>query len=61
VRRAVGDTGSLWREAARDALDDERLAQAADRCFALALRESHDAGVADYLERYVARRVPAWA
>ena len=61
VTRAAGDASDLWTEAAHDALNDERLAQAADRCFALALRETHDAGVADYLERYVARRVPAWA
>lgn len=58
---AAGDTAALWRDAARYGLDDERLAEAADRCFALALRHDPDPGVADYLERYVARRVPAWA
>jgi len=61
VMRAVGDTSLLWHEAARDALDDVRLAAAADRCFALALAHAPDAGVADYAERYVARRMPAWA
>jgi glutamate--cysteine ligase len=61
VFRAIGDTAPLWHEAADAALDHEQLATAADRCFELALRHDHDAGVADYLERYVARRVPAWA
>jgi glutamate--cysteine ligase len=61
VTRAVGGTSAMWHEAAHDALNNEPLAQAADRCFALALLETDDAGVADYLERFVARRVPAWA
>lgn len=58
---ASAGTESLWHAAADHGLDDERLAQAADRCFAVALAATGDAGVADYLERYVARRVPAWA
>jgi glutamate--cysteine ligase len=57
---AVGETEGLWTEAARDGLDDERLAAAADRCFALATAATGDAGVLDYAERFVARRVPAW-
>jgi glutamate--cysteine ligase len=61
ARRAVLGTETLWHEAAAHGLDDERLAQAADRCFAIALDATADAGVADYMERYVARRVPAWA
>ncbi|MBA3653512.1 MAG: ergothioneine biosynthesis glutamate--cysteine ligase EgtA [Actinobacteria bacterium] len=58
---AVAGTETLWADAAAHGLDDVRLARAADNCFALALAFTGDAGVADYLERYVARRVPAWA
>jgi glutamate--cysteine ligase len=59
--RAVAGTETLWAAAAKYGLDDERLAEAADRCFALAIAATGDAGVADYLERFVSRRVPAWA
>jgi glutamate--cysteine ligase len=58
---AVVGTFGLWGAAARSGLEDERLAVAADRCFALVVEATGDAGVAEYLERYVARRVPAWA
>jgi glutamate--cysteine ligase len=58
---AVAGTESLWAEAARSGLDDARLATAADRCFAIAVAATGDARVVDYIERYVARRVPAWA
>jgi glutamate--cysteine ligase len=59
--RAVAGTESLWEPAARDGLDDGRLAAAADECFALAAEATGDERVADYLERYVSKRVPAWA
>ncbi len=58
---AAEGTQGFWEVAARYGLDDERLAEAADRCFALAVSATGDSGVADYAERYVARRVPAWA
>jgi hypothetical protein len=42
-------------------MDHDGLAAAAERCFELALAATGDGRVAEYLERYVARRVPAWA
>ena len=41
---AVAGTETLWREAARYGLDDERLAHAADRCFAIGARRDGRAG-----------------
>ncbi|HZN15852.1 MAG TPA: glutamate-cysteine ligase family protein [Acidimicrobiales bacterium] len=61
ARRAVAGTHDLWFAAAGAGLEDERLAVAADNCFALAVAATGDAGVIEYLERYVARRVPSWA
>jgi glutamate--cysteine ligase len=58
---AVAGSEGLWLEAAERGLDDDRLAAAADRCFALALAVSADDDVAEYADRYVARRIPAWA
>ena len=58
---AVAGTEALWAEAARFAMDHDGLAAAAARCFELALAATGDGRVAEYLERFVARRVPAWA
>ena len=59
--RAVVGTEHLWGDAAAHGLEDDRLAVAADRCFALAAAVTDHAAVADYAAHYVSRRLPAWA
>ena len=68
IADAVAPTRHLWTEAARDALQHPALADAARRCFSVALDAMPTAGVdsvtveatAEYVDRYIARsRTPA--